>query len=416
MVKKGLFLIAIGLIAFPYSSPAPIEWIAGEGWVQDETVAVQGKNSREQLQIGRQYENVQDWKQARQSYMALVRKWPFSFNAGEAQFKIGWCSEKIGEFAPAFKAYQRCIEKYPASNFFEMALERQYNIANLYLAGERQRILGVPFIPSMEKTVEMYQQIIKNAPFGRYAPDSQFKIGLGYEKQKKWAEAVKAYTKILDRYPGNDIVDDAQYQIGHTWFQAANAAQYDQGAAQKALDAFNEFLARYPNNEKAPQAQENIKLLENRATSGSLKIAEFYESQKRIDPAIIYYNDVIQKSPSSTEADAARKKIETLVPLTEVGPTLPKNFARANPSTLPDPDIDIPWKASQPIDSSTYPSDLDFDEEPLPPLPSDLEPELPEENKLKDKKNKKNKEDKNEEDLPLFDENTITNTIPTEPE
>jgi outer membrane protein assembly factor BamD len=405
MLKKGLFFIALGLVTFPSTSPAPIEWIPGEGWVQDETVAVQGKNSREQLQIGRQYENVQDWKQARQAYMALARKWPFSFNAGEAQFKIGWCSEKIGEFAPAFKAYQRCIEKYPASNYFEMALERQYNIANLYLAGEPQRLFGIPFIPSMEKTVEMYQQIIKNAPFGRYAPDSQFKIGLGYEKQKKWAEAVKAYTKILDRYPGNDIVDDAQYQIGHAWFQAANSAQYDQGAAQKALDAFNEFLARYPNSEKALQAKENINLLENRATSGSFKVAEFYESQKQLDPAIIYYNDVIQKAPSSQEADAARKKIETLVPLTEVGPAIPKNFARANVSTLPDPDPDTPWKASQPLDSSDFPSDLDFEAEPLPPLPSDVEPELPE--GLDEKS-------ENNEEFPPLDETTLTNSVPTE--
>ena len=378
MLKKGFFL-CLGLILFPNFVPAPIQWIPGEGWVQDEAVTVQGKNSREQLQVARQYEQVQDWKQARQAYSALVRKWPFSFNAGEAQFKIGWCSEKIGEFAPAFKAYQRCIEKYPASNFFELSLERQYNIANLYLAGEPQRIFGFPFIPSMEKTVEMYQQIIKNAPYGRYAPDSQFKIGLGFEKQKKWAEAVKAYTFILDRYPGNDIVDDAQYQIGHTWFKAASSAQYDQGAAQKAIDAFTEFLTRYPNSEKAFQAKESIALLQSRATSGSYYIAQFYESQRQIDPAIIYYNDVIQKSPDSSEAQNARKKIETLTPLTEVGPPLPKNFTATKVQSLPDPDTEIPWRAKPSSEPLSYP-ELDslppLPEEPL-PIPSEIEPELP---------------------------------------
>lgn len=376
MFRKSLPLLIV-LVVW-HSSCLALQWIPGEGWVQDEAVSVQGKNSREQLQMARQFEDVQDWKQARQAYTALVRKWPFSFNAGEAQFKIGWSSEKIGEFGPAFKAYQRCIEKYPASNFFEMALERQYNIANLYLAGEPQRIFGFPFISSPEKTVEMYQQIIKNAPYGRYAPDSQFKIGVGFEKQKKWAEAVKAYTRILDRYPGNDIVDDAQYQIGYAWFQAANSAQYDQGAAQKALDAFNEFLVRYPNSEKATQVKDNIALLKSRSTSGSYNIAEFYESQKQIDPAIIYYNDVIQKSPDSTEAQEARKKIETLTPLTEVGPAIPKNFTIAQVQPLPDPDTEVPWRAKPSYEP--YPDlDLDFDklpEEPL-PVPSDVEPALP---------------------------------------
>jgi len=333
------FFSIIFLLAFVFTevAMASLVWRPGEGWSNDDGgVSSQAANSRAQLEMARKMEAEKEWNKAKQSYDALVRRWPFSFHAGEAQFKTGWCSEKVGDFAVAFKAYQKCIEKYPASNFFEMALERQYNIANLFLAGEPQRIWKIPIMPSMEKTVEMYEQIIKNAPYGRYAAESQFKIGLGYEKQKKWSEAIRAYTMILDRYPGNDIVDDAQYQIGYAWYQAASVSDYDQGASQKAVDAFMEFITRFPNSEKIEQAKINIEQLKSRGTQGSFNIAKFYESQKQVEAAILYYNDVIQKDPASKQAEIARKKITELTPLKASGPPAPRNLAHLQKETMKD--------------------------------------------------------------------------------
>ncbi len=323
------FLAVVALIVGWCSlAEASLTWRAGEGWSNEEEGSdVKAVNSRAQLELARKLEAAEEWEKSRQAYLGLVRKWPFSFNSGEAQFKIGWCYEKIADFERSFKSYQTCVEKYPASNFFEKAIERQYNIANLYLAGEPRKLWKIPVMPSMDKTIEMYEQIIKNAPYGRYAAESQFKIGQAHERKKEWAEAVKAYQRILDRYPGNDIVDDAQYQIGYAWHKASTSSDYDQGAAQKAIDGFQEFLTRFPNSEKAAQAEENIKELEGRSTGGSFNIAQFYESQKKIDAAIIYYKDVIQKEPDTERAEIARRKITQLTPLSEASVPAPKNIS-----------------------------------------------------------------------------------------
>lgn len=305
-------------------------WRPGEGWTnedaqEDGPVAA---NSRDQLEVGRKLEKAQDWKKAKTAYLALVRKWPFSFNSGEAQYKVGWCSEQQADFPRAFKDYQRCIEKYPSSEYFEKALERQYAIANLFLVGEPQRVWKVPLPPSWEQTAKMYEQILKNAPYGRYAAESQFKIGLCQEKTKKWSEAIAAYNIVLDRYPGHDIADDALYQVGYVWFQAAERPDYDQGAAEKAIQAFTEFMARFPNSDKVAQAKENLATVQGRLTQGSFNIAKFYETQKKPDAAVIYYRDVIQKAPESEMAKIAMARIEELAPMTESGPPLPKDLAR----------------------------------------------------------------------------------------
>lgn len=321
MVYTGL----LGLTA-----QAALVWRPGEGWVNEdaEEGGPTAANSRDQLEAGKKAEKAENWKEAKSAYLALVRKWPFSFNAGEAQYRIGWCSEQQADFPRAFKDYQKCIEKYPSSEYFEKALERQYQIANLFLVGEPQRLWKVPLPASWEQTAKMYDQIIKNAPYGRYAAEAQFKIGLCNEKTKKWSEAIAAYNAVLDRYPGHDIADDALYQIGYVWFQAAERPDYDQGAADKAIQAFTEFMARFPNSDKVAQAKENLAVVQGRLTQGSFNIAKFYESQKRPDAAVIYYREVIQKGPDSEMAKIALKRIEELTPMTESGPAMPKDLAR----------------------------------------------------------------------------------------
>lgn len=330
MRRHLLIALAAAPGLWPLAAPGALVWRPGEGWTNEGADAGGdvAANSRDQLEASKKLEQAGNWKGAKASYGGLVRKWPFSFHAGEAQFKIGFCSEQQADFPRAFKEYQKCIEKYPASEFFEKALERQYNIANLFLSGEPQRVWKMPLPPSWEQTAKMYEQIIKNAPYGRYAAEAQFKIGLCDEKTKKWSEAIQVYNTVLDRYPGNDIADDAQYQIGYVWFQAAERPDYDQGAAEKAIQAFNEFIAQYPNSDKVPQAKENLATVHGRLTQGSFNIAKFYESQKRPDAAVIYYREVVQKAPDSDMARIAREKIAELTPMNASGPPTPKDLGK----------------------------------------------------------------------------------------
>src|SRR5262249_21062356 len=166
----------------------------------------------------------------------------------------------------AFKAFQTMVTKYPSSDYFEQALNEQYRIANLFLAGEPQRLWKIPVGPSMDKTISMYQQVIKNAPYGTYAAQCQFNIGLAHEQQRKYTDAVEAYQKVLDNYPTSSVASNAQYQIGYAWMRSSVNGDYDQGAAKKAVDAFQDYLVRYPTSDKAAQAQENIRKLGQKQT------------------------------------------------------------------------------------------------------------------------------------------------------
>jgi outer membrane protein assembly factor BamD len=172
----------------------------------------------------------------------------------------------------------------------------------------------------MERTVEMYERIIKNAPFGTYAAECQFKIGLAREEQRKFTDAVDAYQLVIDNYPTSSVAANAQYQIGYAWMRASSEGDYDMGAARKAVDAFQDFLVRYPDSDKAVQAQENIQKLSQRQTQGAFSVAQFYETQHQPRAAFIYYNEVIREDPNGPQAQAAKKRIQELKPVLDALP------------------------------------------------------------------------------------------------
>jgi outer membrane protein assembly factor BamD len=166
----------------------------------------------------------------------------------------------------------------------------------------------IPMPADMNKVVEIYQTIIKSAPFGTYAPLATFSCGLAREKQKKWPDAVRFYEDILDKYPKNDLIDDAQYQIGFVWMKAARQPEYDQTAAQKGIEAFQDYLARYKRSDKTEQATENIAMLSQRLSGGSLSVARFYDKTGNYPAALVYYNEVLTQSPDSTQGQEARQR------------------------------------------------------------------------------------------------------------
>lgn len=317
MKLRGLtLLLLLGALSWP--ATAALVWRPGEGWVSESSgTTLAASDAKEQLQLARQFEAKEIWKDAFQAYKALVRKWPLSTAAGEAQFKMGLMQEKLGEFWPAYQSYQKVVKKYPNSQFFDLALERQFSIGNLYLAGEPRKIWKIPLLPSMDKTCEIYETVIKNAPYGKYAAPSYFNMGRARENQKKWTEAIAAYNMILDKYPNDPLADDAQYQIGYAWYRASSEPDYDQSAARKAIEGFQDYLTNYPNSEKATQAKEYIAQLDGRQVQGSFNVAKFYEQQKNYKAAYIYYNDVVQLNPDSEQAKLAKAKLDTLKPLIE---------------------------------------------------------------------------------------------------
>ena len=313
----GVVLVGFGLLAFPYHSPAPLIYRPGEGWIYEPVGGVgkwQMTRAKDQLDVAQAAFDKRAYSLALKAARRVVKVWPLSDYAPQAQYLVGRCYEATGQDERAFREYQKVVEKYPKIAAYQEILGRQFQIANLYLAGKWFKLWGyIPFFPSMERTAEMYTKIVKNGPYSEVAPQAQLKIGAAREKQSNFSAAVKAYELAADRYHDRpQVAAEALYRAGLAYNKQAQTAEYDQSTAGQAIATFTDFMTLYPNDARVPQTQKIITSLKSEQARGNFQTAKFYEKYKKWNGALVYYNEVLLRDPNSPFATEARERIDTL--------------------------------------------------------------------------------------------------------
>jgi outer membrane protein assembly factor BamD len=320
--------VAFLTMACPFRSPAPLIYRPDEGWVYEKPgtdTKWQRSSAKEQLRVAQEAFDKKDYDLASKAAKRVVSRWPFADYAPQAQYLVGRCYEAKGKDEVAFQHYQKLLEKYPKMTNTQEVLVRQYVIANKFLGGEWRKLWGyVPLPPSMDKTVEMYEKVIKNAPYSDIAPQAQMNVGLAREKQKNYAAAVKAYEKAADRYAEQEkVTAEATYKAGLATLKESKTAEYDQNAAGRAINTFTDFSALHPDDNRVKEAQKRIDELKTEQARGSYQIARFYEKKRKWKAALIYYNEVLNKDPNSSYAKEARERLVDIKKHVEAAPDKP---------------------------------------------------------------------------------------------
>lgn len=312
-VIRTLLILVVAVFVFSESAAAGIVFKPGKKpeLVMPGEEEISG-NAAELFQIAQSAEKEGNIKRAIKAYKSLVKRHPKDALAPGALYRAAQLNEQEGEYLRAAESYVQLVERYPSSPHFDEAIEAQFRIGEMYLAGKKKRVLGIPFGSSLDNAVTIFAAIVRSAPYGKYTARAQFNIGLAREKQGAIEAAIQAYQAVVEKFPNEPIAADAQYQIGYVWFKAARTGTKDAAAITNARTAFQDFLFRYPTSEKAGQARANLELLEHKQTTSSYEVAKFYDKQKYYRAAVIYYNEVIRQQPGSTESDRAKKRIDQL--------------------------------------------------------------------------------------------------------
>lgn len=312
-----VLLVLLGVVIFPYPSPAPLIYRPGEGWTY-EMPGSKGRwhkeRAKDQLEHAQKAFDAKEYGMALKSAKRVVSVWPLSDYAPQAQYLVGRCYEAKKQDERAFDAYQDILEKYPKIANYKDIQERQFEIATRFLHGQFFKLWGyIPTLPSMEKTAGMFEKLVKSGPYSDIAPKAQMNIGEAREKQKDYPLAVKAYETAADRYnEQRQVAADALFKAGMAYNKQAKTGEYDQNVSAQAIAAFNDFITLYPDDPRVPEVQKTIVALKSEQARGNFKTARFYEKRKRWEGALIYYNEVLLKDAGSPLAEESRKRIDEL--------------------------------------------------------------------------------------------------------
>src|SRR5256886_4398275 len=209
-VLSLFFLLALGLF-LSQSSDAAVVFRPGEKakYVAPGEEQLNG-NAAELFEIGQTAEKKRNPKRAVRAYRQLVRKYPRDALAAGAAFRTAVLLEEVHDYLVAAAAYRAIVTNYPTSPHFNEAIEAQFRIGEMYLAGKKLKLLGIPMATSMDRAVEIFAAGFLAAPFRKYTPRAQFVIGLAREKKRAEDAALLNYAAGGDKVSNDTVAADGQ--------------------------------------------------------------------------------------------------------------------------------------------------------------------------------------------------------------
>jgi outer membrane assembly lipoprotein YfiO len=267
---------------------------------------------REQYDYAMQFYLAKDYKKAISEFKKLIKAYGQSELAPDAQYYIGRSYEELREYYAAFLAYQKVIDLYPRSELTEEILERQYKIGNLYFSGQKEKLLGVSILPALDKAVEIFEKVVNNSPYGKYADLAQYKLGECYKKNEEYKEAAEAFGKVVNNYPKSLLYEQAKYEMAYCTYKMSFKAHYDQEPTEEAIKEFEDYVKLKGSGETIEDAEEALIRLQDKKAESIFNTARFYESSKHYESAVIYYKEVVDSYPKTGWAKKAFGKITEL--------------------------------------------------------------------------------------------------------
>jgi tol-pal system protein YbgF len=102
---------------------------------------------------------------------------------------------------------------------------------------------------SYGKAFKMFSNLLEKYPSGRYASNAQYWIGECHYAQKKYADAIAAFDRVLS-YAKSPKADDAQLKIGLCYLKL--------GKKTHARESLNQLISRFPASEYVPRAKKYL--------------------------------------------------------------------------------------------------------------------------------------------------------------
>ncbi len=293
--RRKIVLFFLFLFAAPSFCHAVWIWTPQTGKFINPKAAVKS-TPKEQLEYARSFIEIKKYTEALAELKKLIRHYPRAKEAPEAQYSIGQIDEEINKPFDAFKAYQVVIDKYPFSELAGEIVELQYNIANQLLEGKNKQGKWIEaLVGGDDRVITVFRAVIKNAPYGKFAAISQYKIGLYLKEKGLYQEARDEFEKTVNDYPSSDWAKAAQFQIAMADSKRSSGVQREQKTTDLALDGFQDFVKTHPDSELTVDARDQIGRLRGKEAENSYMIGQFYEKQKSFKSARVYYKDIINR-------------------------------------------------------------------------------------------------------------------------
>lgn len=266
----------------------------------------------EQYEMAKQYEAVGSYRKARRACDALVREWPSSPEAPQAQLRMAMILAKQDkDYDEAFEELEYLLNFYSRDCPYLELVEYQYKLTNLMIK-EKKTMFGFSFL-STRVVRQHYESIVRRAPGASYVPEAMLKIADLREQDSHYEEAVQVYAQLMTKYPITQEARLAIYLQAKARMWLCRRLSYNVPRCRDTVNYFKMVFSRYPDLEQTEEMRGWQEELKKHLAEDAYVQAKFYDSRQRTHhAAAAAWEKYLQEYPDSPHAEEVRARIDLL--------------------------------------------------------------------------------------------------------
>jgi outer membrane protein assembly factor BamD len=182
--------------------------------------------------------------------------------------------------------------------YVERPVEELYNTA-IDLAADRNFL----------SAAQAFEEVERQHPYSQWATRSMFMAAYSYYEARRYDEAILAARRFVDLHPGNENVPYALYLIGVSYYEQISDVGRDQQMTADAQRALTDLVQRYPDTPYARDAQLKLDLVRDHLAGKEMNVGRFYLERRQYVAAINRFSAVIERFQTTTHVPEALHRL-----------------------------------------------------------------------------------------------------------
>ncbi|MDH3197590.1 MAG: outer membrane protein assembly factor BamD [Candidatus Krumholzibacteria bacterium] len=146
---------------------------------------------------------------------------------------------------------------------------------------------------------ELYRAFLERYPGDDRSDAAQFRLAESYFRDGEYELASVEYQILLANYGYSSHAPEALYRIGVCFWEQAPKAVRDQQKSYDALAKFEQFIQTFPEHPLVPEAQDYVRRVHRRLAEKAMIALRWYYKRGRFQATLIYCDKIIDSYPDN---------------------------------------------------------------------------------------------------------------------
>ncbi|MCX6988759.1 MAG: hypothetical protein NTZ52_04575 [Chlamydiae bacterium] len=257
-----------------------------------------------------------NWQELTVQSNIILKNFPDSPFAEEAQYYLGVGLFHLGELDVANKMFGKYLKIQSSSKFFEEALRYKFFIAERYQKGDRKHLFGIEslprWMPAKEDAIVIFEEVAAALPHHELGIQSLYGKALLLLEDQEFQSSIESFQMIIRKFGKHPLACESYIGVGKAYLEQCQKEYADPDFLDLAEINLSKFGAEFSKEPRLAIAENMLAAMHEIYAENLYQTAQYYERAKKPHASAIYYNKIISKYPYTLIANHSDGRLNYL--------------------------------------------------------------------------------------------------------